>query len=86
MLRTYPGTGRDHSPCPIARENATQRGNLGTAQVGSVASAVRFIAKLILGGAVTVEFNSDIDIDRVRAADGAGSVEQGVLPRRRAGR
>lgn len=35
-----------------ARENATQRGNTGTAQAGSVASAVRFIAKGLLTGNV----------------------------------
>lgn len=34
-----------------ARENATQRSNNGTAQAGSVASAIRFIAKAVLGGA-----------------------------------
>jgi hypothetical protein len=33
-----------------ANENATQRGNSGTAQAGSVAAAVRFIAKAILTG------------------------------------
>src|SRR5262245_42981168 len=31
-----------------ARENATQRGNSGSAQIGSVASAIRFLAKAIL--------------------------------------
>lgn len=38
-----------------ARENATQRGNSGTAQVGSVAAAIRYVAKSILGG-VSGEF------------------------------
>jgi hypothetical protein len=33
-----------------ARENATQRGNTGTAQVGSVAAAVRYLAKGSLTG------------------------------------
>jgi flagellar biosynthesis GTPase FlhF len=33
-----------------ARENATQRGNTATAQAGSVAAAVRVLAKMILGG------------------------------------
>jgi hypothetical protein len=33
-----------------ARENATQRGNSGTAQVGTVAAAVRYLAKLIMTG------------------------------------
>lgn len=42
MLRVY------------ARENATQRGNLGAAQVGSVAGAVRLIAKNYLSGGTSV--------------------------------
>jgi hypothetical protein len=33
-----------------ARENATQRGNTGTAQAGSVAAAIRVIAKMVLTG------------------------------------
>ena len=33
-----------------ARENATQRGNLGTALAGSVAAAVRFLARGLLTG------------------------------------
>lgn len=33
-----------------ARENASQRSNNGTAQAGSVASAIRFIAKAAMGG------------------------------------
>lgn len=54
-----------------ARENATQRGNTGTAQAGSVAAAIRFIAKAVLGG-VSSEFRRndgtrlDIDVDKVR--------------------
>ena len=36
-----------------ARENATQRGNTGTAQAGSIASAVRFLAKAIASGHVS---------------------------------
>jgi hypothetical protein len=35
-----------------ARENATQRGNTGTAQIGTVASAVRLLAKEIITGHV----------------------------------
>jgi len=35
-----------------ARENATQRGNMGTALAGMVASAVRFLAKAIMVGDV----------------------------------
>src|SRR5215471_10635939 len=33
-----------------ARENATQRGNSGTAMAGSIASAIRYIAKVLLSG------------------------------------
>jgi hypothetical protein len=32
------------------RENATQRGNSGTAQVGTVAAALRYLAKAIMTG------------------------------------
>jgi hypothetical protein len=35
-----------------ARENATQRGNTGTATAGMIASAVRFLGKAILTGTV----------------------------------
>ena len=35
-----------------ARENATQRGNTGTAMAGTVASAIRFLAKAILTNTV----------------------------------
>jgi hypothetical protein len=48
-----------------ARENATQRGNLGTAQAGSVASALRFVAKMVLCG-VSQEFLRNADIDKIR--------------------
>jgi hypothetical protein len=33
-----------------ATENATQRGNTSNAVAGTVAAAVRFVAKLLLGG------------------------------------
>jgi ParB-like nuclease domain len=46
-----------------ARENATQRGNTGTAQAGSVASAIRFIAKTVLGG---------VDVARILATSDKG--------------
>jgi hypothetical protein len=36
-----------------ARENATQRGNSGTALAGSIASAARFLAKAVLTGHVS---------------------------------
>lgn len=39
-----------------ARENATQRGAAGTAQTGSVASALRFLAKATLAGDGSHEF------------------------------
>lgn len=62
-----------------ARENATQRGNNGTAQVGSVASAVRFVAKCVLGGS-TREFTSSLDVDvvRQRLTDSRG-IGEGVI-------
>lgn len=41
-----------------ARENATQRGNSGTAQCGSVASAVKFLARAVLTGDVSALANS----------------------------
>jgi hypothetical protein len=48
-----------------ARENATQRGNLGTAQVGSVASAVRYIAKGVMTG-VCPQLGTNADLDKMR--------------------
>jgi ParB/Sulfiredoxin domain len=48
-----------------ARENATQRGNSGTAQAGSVASAIRFIAKAVMGG-VSQEFLRNEDVPKIR--------------------
>lgn len=39
-----------------ARENATQRGNTGTAQAGTIAAAIRFLAKVVMNG-TSVEFN-----------------------------
>jgi ParB-like chromosome segregation protein Spo0J len=48
-----------------ARENATQRGNSGTAQVGTVASALRYLAKQLMLD-VTREIPRDIDIDKAR--------------------
>ena len=51
-----------------ARENATQRGNTGTAQAGSVASAIRFIAKTVLGGVDVSRIleTSDKAVDTIR--------------------
>jgi ParB-like nuclease domain len=49
-----------------ARENATQRGNTSTALAGTVASAVRFLAKAILTG-VTEKFFSDFDLQTLRS-------------------
>jgi hypothetical protein len=48
-----------------ANENATQRGNSGTAIAGSVASAVHFIAKALLTG-LTPDFRSDLDLEKAR--------------------
>jgi hypothetical protein len=48
-----------------ARENATQRGNSGTAQAGSVASAIRFIAKAVMSGCAQ-EFLRSSDVDKIR--------------------
>ncbi len=57
-----------------ARENATQRGNSGTAQAGSVASAVRFLAKSVLTGGAG-EFASSINLRKIQ---GNLASEQGI--------
>jgi hypothetical protein len=49
-----------------ARENATQRGQTSTAMTGSIASAVKFVAKGILAGAVE-EFFHSFDLPTLRA-------------------
>ena len=49
-----------------ARENATQRGNSSTAVAGTVASAVRFLAKGVMTGSLSVEFNRKHDMAKVR--------------------
>jgi hypothetical protein len=58
-----------------AMENATQRGQSGTAQVGTVAAALRFLAKQVMVG-LTPDFRSDKDMSKVRshltAGDGVG--------------
>lgn len=48
-----------------ATENATQRGTSGTAQVGSVASAVRYLAKAVLNGQTSVQLDGRC-LDTVR--------------------
>ena len=53
MIRTY------------ARENAHQRGNLGTAQAGTVASAIKYLAKMLMTNA-TPDFRSRLDMNVVR--------------------
>ena len=55
-----------------ARENATQRGNTGTAQAGSVASAIRFIAKASLGGVLGEICQNDADKVRGNIASDRG--------------
>jgi hypothetical protein len=60
-----------------AQENATHRANAGTAQVGTIASAVRFLARGILtGDGATDKFISSGDIDvetcRQRLTDSRG--------------
>jgi hypothetical protein len=50
-----------------ARENATQRGNSSTAMAGSVASAIRFLAKALMTDVgLTREITRDLNITRVR--------------------
>lgn len=49
-----------------ARENATQRGNSGTAMAGTVASAIRFLAKAVLTGTLS-RFLESVSEDHVRA-------------------
>jgi ParB/RepB/Spo0J family partition protein len=51
-----------------ARENATQRGNSSTAVAGTVASAVRFLAKAIMVGSATSEkiFRSAKELETAR--------------------
>jgi hypothetical protein len=39
-----------------ARENATQRGNSGTSQIGSIASAIKYLARLAMGGGSSHKF------------------------------
>jgi DNA-binding HxlR family transcriptional regulator len=47
-----------------ARENATQRGQIGTAQAGSVAAAVRYVAKaLLLGPELCPEYRTQFEQD-----------------------
>jgi hypothetical protein len=41
----------------VVDENATQRANTGTAQVGTVAAALRFLAKAILTDDVVCQKN-----------------------------
>lgn len=48
-----------------ARENATQRGNTGTSQTGSIASAIKFIARMVLGG-VSEEFFRNNDAAKIQ--------------------
>ena len=60
-----------------ASENATQRGNSGTALAGSVASAVKFLARGVMTGTIVTEkFFSQFDIDMTRrhfvSRDGMG--------------
>src|SRR5580765_4892918 len=48
-----------------ARENATQRGNTGTAQAGTIAAAIRYLAKGVMTGAV--EINSSSSLEKLQA-------------------
>ena len=45
-----------------ARENATQRGNTGTAQAGTIASAIRFLAKQLLTGQPSREITTRYEL------------------------
>jgi hypothetical protein len=47
-------------------ELPTQRGTTSTALAGTVASALRFMAKVILTGALTEEFFSEFDLEKTR--------------------
>jgi hypothetical protein len=49
-----------------ARENATQRGNTGTAQTGSVAAAVRLLAKACLGGSGEFSRSNRLSLEEIR--------------------
>ncbi|MCP3471441.1 ParB/RepB/Spo0J family partition protein [Bradyrhizobium sp. CCGUVB1N3] len=49
-----------------ARENATQRGQSGTAQVGTVAAALRYLAKQIMTGGVSRDFARNHDLDKLQ--------------------
>jgi ParB-like chromosome segregation protein Spo0J len=56
-----------------ARENATQRGNSATAQVGTVASALRYLAKSLLVGATReIPSSTDVGVARQRLTDSRG--------------
>jgi ParB-like nuclease domain len=63
-----------------ARENATQRGNTGTAQAGAVASAVRFLAKSIATGTIsTIVENVALSEARGNLTSGRGLGEPLIL-------
>jgi hypothetical protein len=49
-----------------ARENATQRGHTGTALAGTVASAYRFLTKLVLVGDPSQKFLGGYDLPTLR--------------------
>lgn len=66
----YVGEFDDHAMIRVyARENATQRGNTGTAMAGSVASAIHFLAKAILTDHVWIQTwvaEQGIDLEAAR--------------------
>lgn len=61
-----------------ARENATQRGNSGTAIAGSVASAIRFLVKAIMTGAASSEiWEDETELTKLRTGIISGKVGLG---------
>jgi hypothetical protein len=55
-----------------ARENATQRGNSGTAQTGTVAAAVKFLAKGLLTGSPEIRRSSPEALGNLQSDKGLG--------------
>jgi hypothetical protein len=77
--------GRTKPPADdVAQPVATQRGNSGTAIAGSVASAVKFLVKMLLTG-VTRDFTTDLDLDVVRQDGGSSALTVTDLTMRRIG-
>lgn len=60
-----------------ARENATQRGNSGTALAGSIASAIKFLAKALLTGR-DISLISDMSPRAIESAQGNLASDKGL--------